>query len=278
MKRFLLASVAFIFAFSGIVFAYSINGEYKGKPIVLVTHNGVKVDSSVPAYIEDGRTMVPLGVLRDMDLVVEWNNTTKTANVVTETKPVFPAKTPLTLEQIKALKDRIALIRVYDDSGKQIGTGTGFVINSKGLTVTAAHVARYNGQFHSLKVELSGKSYAIGKGSNAFYDDNKDVYGFYLPTNETVKYLKISDIVPKVKDKVYALGYPDGEFIVQQSEVYFLARDNVFDNQEKDGGISGGPLLNDSGEVIGLVIRGDSIGESVSVTTISKLYQDSFNQ
>jgi len=278
MKRILIASIAFILAFSGVIAYASVNGSYKGKSVIRVTHNGVEVKPvQVPGYLEDGYTMLPLGMLRSMGFTVEYNSKTMTANVVTETKPVVRAKTPLTLDQIKALKDRIALIYALDSNGQRKEQGSGFVINSNGLLVTAYHVIEQYGQYRALEVHVRGRVYKVPAGVTAFEDANLDVAGVYLQDKDAFPYLKVG-VEPKEKDAVYALGFPDGTFLTQPSEVYFLARGNIFDNKEKVGGISGGPLLNGYGEVIGTIINGDTIGESVSISKVMKLYQDSFNQ
>lgn len=60
--------------FAGIVSASSINGDYKGKPIVILKSNGQALTvEDAPAVIMDGRTMVPISMLRQIGLGVEWN-------------------------------------------------------------------------------------------------------------------------------------------------------------------------------------------------------------
>lgn len=73
MKKIVLVLIMFLL-FAGIVSASSINGEYNGKPIVKLKSNGVVLAvEDAPAVIMDSRTMVPISMLRQIGLGVEWN-------------------------------------------------------------------------------------------------------------------------------------------------------------------------------------------------------------
>ena len=73
-------------------------------------------------------------------------------------------------------------------------------------------------------------------------------------------YLKLAKLLPKVNDLVYSLGYPAGSGehrrIYTISEVRYLGQDKggfLMTNHVTIPGNSGGPLLNERGEVIGLL-------------------------
>jgi hypothetical protein len=73
MKKVLLVVIMFLM-FAGVITASSINGDYKGKPIVKLKSNGqVLAVEDAPAVIMDSRTMVPISMLRQIGLGVEWN-------------------------------------------------------------------------------------------------------------------------------------------------------------------------------------------------------------
>ncbi|SDD64903.1 Copper amine oxidase N-terminal domain-containing protein [Paenibacillus sp. UNCCL117] len=74
MKTKILALSAVLMLASGAVSASSINGTYKGNPIVKVTSNGssLQVDE-VPAQIVDGHTLVPISLLRQLGASVAWD-------------------------------------------------------------------------------------------------------------------------------------------------------------------------------------------------------------
>jgi len=76
-------SVVLVFAFlSGVVSAASINGEYKGNPIVKVYVNGQEVRSEVPAHIVDGSTLLPMrAVAESLGANVKWDEKTYSVNI-----------------------------------------------------------------------------------------------------------------------------------------------------------------------------------------------------
>lgn len=90
MKRIAILSVSLLFAFTGIVYAASVNGQYDGHDIVKVKYEGVELQvDKVPGILYNGNTLVPLGMLRQAGFVVEWDGDTQTANVKPpESKPV----------------------------------------------------------------------------------------------------------------------------------------------------------------------------------------------
>lgn len=63
--------------FAGVVSASSINGDYKGNPIVKITSNGKALElDEVPPMIYDGHTVVPISLLRQLGASVTWDPTT----------------------------------------------------------------------------------------------------------------------------------------------------------------------------------------------------------
>jgi S1-C subfamily serine protease len=279
MKRTLLLTLTLLLVLTGTLYAVGVNGTYKGNPIAVVQHNGVTVTpTDVPAILYENRTMVPLGMLRDMGFTVNWDNITKTANVVTE-QTVTSTNTVKTLAQIKALSNRIALIYSLDANGKRTAQGSGFMLNSRGLLVTAYHVAEQDGALQKLEVILNGKTYFVGKGNYVFADQDKDIYGVYLP-GESFPYLKMGEL-PKEKDAVFSVGYPSGVFTVFSGEVKYVYDSNkwTLDTSKPTGGTSGGAQLNQYGEVIGVVIGGDSYyGTSIQITEVESQYKQTFNE
>ena len=93
MKRkiSIICAILVISLFSTIVIAESLNGDYKGNPIVNVIINGIKLTGlDVPAFIYNGRTMLPLrACVENMSGIVEWDNTTKTASIIKPETSIF---------------------------------------------------------------------------------------------------------------------------------------------------------------------------------------------
>ncbi|WP_158560295.1 stalk domain-containing protein [Paenibacillus contaminans] len=68
--------------FSGVVGASSINGEFNGNPIVKVKSNGqVLPVEDTPAVIYEGRTLVPIYMLRQLGAEVNWDQDTYSVDV-----------------------------------------------------------------------------------------------------------------------------------------------------------------------------------------------------
>lgn len=249
MKRIFILSIILLLAFAGVVGA---NNLYKDKPIVNVQYNGADVSPvGVPAYLEDGYTMVPLGLLRKMGFTVEWDNATKSANVITRGKRNNPS---LTLDQIKS-HDAVAVVYGIDQFGRRVLRGTGFMLNSKGLMVTASHVLDKYAEF---EIVVRGKTYKIPSGSTVFQDAEKDIAGVFLHDSDPFPYFFIGSL-PDKGDTVYALGNPPGEFRVfsegKVSSSYTNNGTHILTTVPAEGGFSGGPLLNEKGEVVGVLIE-----------------------
>jgi hypothetical protein len=74
LKRRILAIILVSMVFMGVVSASSINGDYKGNPIVKVKSDGKLLESDeVPAMIYDGHTLVPISLLRQLGAYVNWD-------------------------------------------------------------------------------------------------------------------------------------------------------------------------------------------------------------
>ncbi|GAB7057404.1 hypothetical protein JCM16163A_41530 [Paenibacillus sp. YK5] len=83
MKKKIIMLAAVLMMFAGVASGSSINGDYKGNPIVKLLSNGSTVDTGeVPAMIYDGKTMVPIAALRNLGAEVTWDANTYSVNVV----------------------------------------------------------------------------------------------------------------------------------------------------------------------------------------------------
>lgn len=81
MKRLLLVILVLMIT-ATVANAASVNGEYNGDSIVRVTSQGKELTvEDVPAVLYDGRTMVPIYLLRQLGVTVTWDQKTYTADV-----------------------------------------------------------------------------------------------------------------------------------------------------------------------------------------------------
>lgn len=82
MKKKIIVLTAVLMLFAGVVSASSINGDYKGNPIVKVTSSGKQLETDeVPAMIYDGHTLVPISLLRQIGASVTWDQNTYNVDV-----------------------------------------------------------------------------------------------------------------------------------------------------------------------------------------------------
>jgi hypothetical protein len=82
MKKKILLLATMLMLIAGVVSASSLNGDYKGNPIVKVMSNGKQLESDeVPAMIYDGHTVVPISLLRQIGASVTWDANTYSVDV-----------------------------------------------------------------------------------------------------------------------------------------------------------------------------------------------------
>lgn len=73
MKKVMLVGVMFTM-FMGVASAASINGDYKGSPIVKIYSQGIEIKSNdIPPMIYNGRTVVPMSLLTKLGISLDWN-------------------------------------------------------------------------------------------------------------------------------------------------------------------------------------------------------------
>lgn len=189
---------------------------------------------------------------------------------------------------------------IYEDNALGVvllmgdaGYGSGVIISTKGYVLTNNHVIENN---ENLEVILS-------------YQYNLDGYEEYVHSIEVIKQDKVKDLalikinnprtalrpinisrkVPAIGSQVHAIGHPDLEvwtyttgYISQIREEYewsykdeFEHMANVYQTQTPIAeGNSGGPLLNNHGNLVGINTFGDSENDfqnfSVTVDEIIK--------
>jgi hypothetical protein len=87
-KKIVILSVALMLV-ATVVSASSLNGEYKGNPIVKVRVNGNVVNPEVPAQIIDGSTLLPLRVISEsLGANVTWNQDTYSVDIKSSVSPL----------------------------------------------------------------------------------------------------------------------------------------------------------------------------------------------
>ena len=157
--------------------------------------------------------------------------------------------------------------------------GSGVILTSNGLVLTNSHVIRNGGSQWKVRLanrqELSAHIVAVGnREAGIFYD-------LALVQIEGVSNLQVArfdDGQPKPGESVWAIGAPYGKAdVITQGELKQVTDDGILlTNTEVHPGNSGGPLLNQDGEVIGInteinpSMPNDADTASISVSVLEK--------
>lgn len=181
-----------------------------------------------------------------------------------DTKKVLSAK------EIAQLMDRVGYVISYDNQGNPISSGSGFTL-AGGIFITNHHVVENSS---GILVKLDGTVYD-SNGWYKFDNPTTDIFGVFLSTsyNENggitgispSKYLNYDVNLPEVGDKVYAIGSPQGlENSLSEGIISGIRTiDGITTIQHTadiDHGSSGGALLDEYGNVIGVTNAGISGG------------------
>lgn len=150
-----------------------------------------------------------------------------------------------------------AVFMIFTSSGFENFQGSGFFINSSGLAVSNYHVFEGTTIGYEVIKLQDGRQYKLK--DVVLKDKANDIMVFTIDAGNTVfKYLPLSTRKPRVGDKAYAIGSPRGlENTFSSGEISQLREDNIIQiSVPIDHGSSGGALINEYGEVIGITSAG----------------------
>lgn len=154
--------------------------------------------------------------------------------------------------------NRIYQIRIIDSSsGKQAGLGSGFLISSDGLVVTNYHViAEYANHPERYSMEFVVNDGGKGELSLVNLDVVNDLALLRLH-DAPGYYLTLASRLPAHGESIYSLGNPhDLGWTVIPGTYNGVAAHSVYERIHFSGsvnpGMSGGPVLNAAGRVIGV--------------------------
>lgn len=278
--RKLLISLICLLSFSTVAYAASLYGDYRGFPIAKLVMNGEEIQSpNVPPINVNGSVMVPLSTLKALGLSVTWDNDTKTVSVSDGRETPVPVnRTVKTEAEIQALDKAVAYIEELDDFGNVVSIGSGVVVNSKGLLLSAAHVAEINGVLCDLRVTVDGKVYHVKAGEHVFYDAEKDIFAAYLPGAQDTAFIPVNSDLPNKDDVVYTIGNPMGERnIMKSGTINAVFEGGIGTNIPVEGGDSGGALLNQHGELLGVITDDVVGGFGVPINDFKQAYAETFS-
>lgn len=214
-----------------------------------------------------GSVYVPIRAFAELfnaDVNYEWANNTVTFNASTEqirtaiypkigieirTGQIEEKRVKLSANEIGKLMDRIGLVNTFDNQNNPISQGSGFILPNN-LFITNYHVINGSSNF---AIDIDDKK--IFNDKYLFMNPEIDLFGVIL--DGEYKFLKYNTGLPEVGDKVYAIGSPNGlENTLTEGIVSSIRSKNgntlIQHTADIDHGSSGGPLLNEYGEVIGI--------------------------
>ena len=163
------------------------------------------------------------------------------------------ADVPSPREVAARITPAVVSIAAYDQWGEPFTTGTGFLVDDQGTFVTNYHVIEGAA---SLKVEL-----ATGEQFTRVYslvtDAERDIAILRIPAEQTTAAVLGSDRELEVGDTVFVMGNPLG--LDRTFSNGMVSAKRLIDGTETiqvtapiSPGSSGGPVMNERGEVIGI--------------------------
>lgn len=145
-----------------------------------------------------------------------------------------------------------AVFMVFTSDGANGYQGSGFFIDNNGLAVSNYHVFKGTGVGME-KIKLSDSDVVYNVTEVLVKSEEEDFILFRVDCENT-NYIPIASDKPKVGEKVYAIGSPRGlENTFSSGEVSQWRADNLMQISALiDHGSSGGALINEYGEVVGI--------------------------
>lgn len=182
-------------------------------------------------------------------------------------KPSYlPSTSRIELSNKKIFKKyNSAVFMIYGGDNYKVGQGSGFVINGSGLAISNYH--NFNGMMVvGIKMYGRDKLYEIKKDDIIAYNQSEDYIIFKLPKSimydlgkSQFDYIPVAQSKLEIGDKVVAIGSPRGlENTLSSGEVSQFREMpyTIQINAPIDHGSSGGALINEYGEAVGITSAG----------------------
>ncbi len=145
-----------------------------------------------------------------------------------------------------------AVFMVYTSDGRNGFQGSGFFIDNNGLAVSNYHVFKGTAiGMEQIKLPNSNTVYNVKEVIHK--SSNEDFILFRVNCKNT-NYIPIAKSKPKIGERVYAIGSPkELENTISSGEISQWRDDNLIQTSVSiDHGSSGGALINEYGEVVGI--------------------------
>lgn len=199
MKKKIAAVLLLSTLIAGTVSASTINGDYKGNPIVKVRANGVLVDSDVPAQIIDGSTLLPLrAVANAVGAELIWNQDTYSVDLKTNVSSIASSN----VEDIKKIKLLSKISNHYhrvSNLGQLLtGVGTNFSLTYEAISRNYNASSSVNNSLERLNKTIDNYNAFIQPNNEMITEAHNsgielyDLKGHMDNFNKSIDYLKKS--------------------------------------------------------------------------------------
>ena len=174
------------------------------------------------------------------------------------------------------------------DNDKEVGQGSGFLINQQGDAVTNVHVLRLGDR---AEVQLGdGRRYRVVTIEGADFQNDLVIFRIGRPESgpddvtNTFTYLPLGDSGPvSIGDKIISIGSPEGLGNTVSEGIVSAVRDGIRPliqiTAPISPGSSGGPLLDVDGKVIGVAVsqfrEGQNLNFAIPVDIVKSLRKKS---
>lgn len=150
-----------------------------------------------------------------------------------------------------------AVFKIHTSMGYQGFQGSGFFITANGIAVSNYHVFQGT-TIGNEDIILSDGS--MNKVTKVYYaNQENDFIIFKVGVKENVNFIKISNLMPKIGEKIYTIGSPRGlDNTFSSGEISQIREKGKIlqISAPIDHGSSGGVLLNNKGEAVGITSGG----------------------
>lgn len=145
-----------------------------------------------------------------------------------------------------------AVFMIFTSDGYQTYQGSGFFINSSGLAVSNYHVFKATG-IGAEQIKLANKN-EVYKVMEVIHSDEAEDFIIFRVDVSNTDYIPIAKYKPQIGETVYAIGSPHGlENTFSSGEISQWRDTNLMQISALiDHGSSGGALINEYGEAVGI--------------------------
>ena len=265
MKKFIMGLIV------GIIIATTLTVGAASSINIFVNDKEINTEK---AFISEGTTMVPLRVIAEaLEFNVKWDEETRSIYITSADEPE-PEETEtrpkLTLQEVTS---RFLPTVVTVETAESYGTG--FFVSPDGKLITCAHVAK---NYKNFIITMQD-----GRKLNASLLKKRDDWDLALlqVSGNNYSYIKNFGAVPNSMDTTFSFPRKYSAQVVQGEVGAIIEKPHsapfvkiIHYNAPITAGSSGGPVINDQGELIGVTRQGSSkVAFAIAAEYVQKILE-----